>query len=77
MGRKIRLNEFAVTLAEKIQLWLCLLSRHQYDREEKDWELAVECVPPLDELVLVAVGPIVPARMDNMWAVVLQRVKRS
>ena len=76
--RKIRLNDFAISIAEKIQLWLCSLSRHQYLRDEKDWELGMGCVLPLDELFIVAVGPILQSvANDETWGIVLYRMKRS
>lgn len=75
--RKMLFKDFAVTLAEKIRSWLCSLTRQPYKGKEKDWELPMECVPPIDELVLVAICPVHPDLFDGMWGIVLERIKEA
>lgn len=69
----LTLNEFAFRLAEKLQLWLLWLTRQWFEGTDKDWELGVACLPPLDELFIVAVAPRQGVDEEGMWGISLVR----
>lgn len=52
-----------------------MLTRQHHIGEDKSWELTKECLPPVDEIEVLGVGPMAPDLHGmGMWSILLVRV---